>query len=90
MGALGEAIELEGAAARLRLAPGIEQTGVLHLVAQFLHAHVGHLQPVGEFSRMQALGSLEFIENFQASAAGDGFEKTLFQESDRAGSFDDG
>jgi hypothetical protein len=28
---------------------------------------------------MQALGALEFVENFQARAAGDGFEKALFQ-----------
>ena len=28
---------------------------------------------------MQPLGALEFVENFQARTAGDGFEKTLFQ-----------
>jgi hypothetical protein len=79
MSPLGKAIEFKGAAPRLRLPPGIQQAGVLHLIAQLFHAHVRHLQPVGEFSRVQPLGSLEFIENFQARTAGDGFEKTLFQ-----------
>ena len=79
VGALSEPVELEGTAARLRLAPGVEQARALHLVAQFLHAHVGHFQTVGEITGMQALSALEFVENFQAGTASDGFEKALFQ-----------
>jgi hypothetical protein len=79
---LSKAIELEGTAPRLWLAPGIEQTGVFHLVAQLLHTHVGHFETIGEFARVQSLTSLEFVENFQAGTAGDGFEKALFQRTD--------
>lgn len=79
MGALREAVEFEGPAPGLRLAPRIQQARVLHLVAQFLHPHVRHVEPGREFAGVHALASLEFIENFQASTTGDGFEKTLFQ-----------
>jgi hypothetical protein len=74
VGALGETIEFEGAPAGLWLTPGVEQPGVFHLVAQLLHTHVGHLEPVGELAGVKALAPLEFIENFQAGTAGDGFE----------------
>jgi hypothetical protein len=78
VGALGKPVELEGAAAQLRFSPGIEKAGLLHLVAEFLDAHVGHIQAVGEVADGEALGALEFIENLQARTTSDGLEQALF------------
>ena len=79
MRALGEAVELEGATAGLRLAPGVEKAGFLEVFTLLLDAHVGHLQALGEVADRQALAALEFIQDLQAGAARYGLEEALLQ-----------
>jgi hypothetical protein len=79
VGALGKAVELEGASARLRLPPGVEQTSFFEMLALLLHAHVRHLQAFSQFADGQALAALEFIEDLQAGTSGDSLEKALLQ-----------